>query len=406
MTATIRTYDWTQAEERLLFVRWFVALGLLSTLVLTYPLWLTSARTFPLVPLLPAAGTFSTPLDWLALAALFLSTCWFWLSPSSVPIVIFLADALLLGLQDQNRLQSWLLSFALMMGAFLPHLRRGSRAWSALQTLRLLQGVTWATYFWSGLLKINPDYFTQIVPSVLEELTAHAPLIKIPMHGALLALPAFEVVGALLLLFRPARHVAVVMLVATNIIALTAFGPLGLLWHRSGWPWLMALALITPRLFWNSSASAREILLPPTFISKGIFLALCVVLPALGCFGRWDPHLSFGLFSGRAAVGSVVVEQSAYDELPKAIRRAATQVGEQGYYRIQLQHWSEVDTGAPPSARASVLRESAQSLCQFIAPKEPLLVGIEHPAKIPWLDSPVQEKLTCAGMRLVPHSGD
>jgi hypothetical protein len=115
-------------------------------------LWLTSARTFPLVPLLPAAGTFSTPLDWLALAALFLSTCWFWLSPSSVPIVIFLADALLLGLQDQNRLQSWLLSFALMMGAFLPHLRRGSRAWSALQTLRLLQGVTWATYFWSGLL--------------------------------------------------------------------------------------------------------------------------------------------------------------------------------------------------------------------------------------------------------------
>lgn len=403
MTSPTRTYDWTQAEERLLFVRWLVSLGLLSTLVVTYPLWLTSARTFPLVPLFPAAGSLSTPLDWLALAVLVLSTCWFWLSPSALPIAIFFADAALLGMQDQNRLQSWLLSFALMMGAFLPYLRRGRRAWSAPQTLQLLQGVTWATYLWSGLLKINPDYFGQIVPAVLEEIGTRAPLLQAPMHGALLALPFAEVLGALLLLFRGSRSLAVIVLVATNVTALAAFGPIGLLWHRSGWAWLMALALITPRLFWSSRSSAREILLPPTLTSRAIFLVVCILLPALGCFGRWDSNLSFGLFSGRAAVGSVVIEQGAYDELPKAIRRSASRVGEPGYYRIQLQHWSEADTGSPPSARAAVLRESAQALCRFVAPQEPLLVGIEHPARVPWVDSPVQEKLSCKGLELVPH---
>lgn len=402
MTTRGDHYDWTEPAERLIFARWFLGISLLVTLALTYPIFTAANRSFPLIPLVPALSVSSPPFDVVVLVVLFGAAALFSIAPSPRTISLFLGLVALLVLQDQNRLQSWLLFYALMLGAYIPLLRKGARQWSPEQTLGLLQGITWATCFWSGVQKLNPEYFTVMVPGIAEAITHGVTALELPLRWCLSLIPVCEIVGALLLLPRATRSYGVAILVATNITMLIAAGPIGITWHRCGWPWLMAIAFLTPRLFWRSQASASHFLKPPGAISKTVFWTSCLILPLLGFFGRWDLYLSFGLFSGRAASGSALVEQSAFNQLPKVVRKASERTSAEGYYRIHLQHWSELETGAPPSAQGAVLRLDAQKLCSFVAPEEPLVVGIEHPSRIPWVGSNTIERLSCENSLLLP----
>jgi len=404
MTSPTTPYDWKLPDERLIFVRWFVALGLLISIVYTYPLWLTTSRSFPLAPALPIVGSLPAPSDMLNEILLCVALCLLCYKPAAWLCSFIVLDLLVLGLQDTNRLQSWALYFTLMIAALAPYLRRGPARWTPQHTINLLSGISVATYLWSGALKIHPQYFSRVVSAVDTVFVGHLSIFRLPFEVITVALPGIEILGAFALLFSATRAAGVVACVASNLLTLLAFGPFGLDWHTSGWPWHLAMIFVTPRLLWGSPASAREILAPRSLVARLAFMIVCIGLPALGVVGRWDTYLSFGLFSLRAPSVSVVVEQQAFNELPQAVRRTAQPVGDRSFHRLQLQLWSEFETGAPPSSSVAVLRETARSLCPFVRPEEPLLVGVETFGNTPWADSASQEKLMCSGDSLVPYA--
>ena len=124
-------------------------LGMLSC----YRLWLT-ARQFPLIPVAEWFPNPPPPWDRLLFAGLLLSLI-LALRFHRTGVVLFLVGAAFLMLGDQNRLQPWfyLYLILLLLTLFPPK--------TALSGCRVALS---AVYIWSGIHKLNPQFFQEIVP--------------------------------------------------------------------------------------------------------------------------------------------------------------------------------------------------------------------------------------------------
>jgi len=234
MKATPNRYDWSLPQERALFVRWIVALALALQLLLTYPLWLTAGRSFPIVPVAPWVGALLSPADSLNFILLLAFVALIAVRPSALACIVVIADLVVLALQDLNRVQSWALYYLLMLAALAPSLRRSGHAWGAGRTIALLQGITLAALFWNGAQKAQPDFFSRVVPAVTDAWGLPLPALRDPVSALITILPALEVAGALALLFPVFRQVGVGVSVACSLATLLLCGPLGLSWQRPG----------------------------------------------------------------------------------------------------------------------------------------------------------------------------
>ena len=403
MASADSSYDWKTPEERLLFVRWIAVIAFLIAILSTSSLWLTTGRLYPLAPLSPWLGSLPSPAGELNLVILVAALIALLFRPTRWLCAFVVCDIVVLTVQDLNRIQSWSLYFTLVIAGLAPSYKRSDTRWNSQQTVYLVQAITFAAFLWSGCLKLHPFYFDRVVPAIATSFAVQSPLVATTLRALATAVPFVEIAAALALLHRRLRNGAVVLLVVITLLSLFFFSPMGMNWHRASLAWLLALALITPRLFWRSPSTARQIVVPKSFLARALFCLICGILPALGCFGVWDSYLSFGYFSGRTASVSVVFESKVFDELPKSIRASARPVEDTPYFRLQLRDWSETELGAPPSTQVAVLQEAARGLCRFVHAGDPMLVGLDIPGRTPWIDESVQERFICVGETLKPY---
>jgi hypothetical protein len=145
-------------------IEWIVttlSLSLIAQIAISWKLWVPFGREFPMISLWawlpldlgPVADLILTSLMLASLAGIIILPFSRWF------IGLFLLPATLLVLEDVMRLQPWLFLFGVMFLAVAVY--GPGRRDSILAAFML---ITSATYFWSGVQKLNHAFAVEILP--------------------------------------------------------------------------------------------------------------------------------------------------------------------------------------------------------------------------------------------------
>lgn len=336
--------------------------AIICGLAISRRLWLSSPRTYPTAPVSDALPDIPFPLDylWLAAVAFLLAAVLFCERPRKF-IVAFLIAAGLLCLWDQTRWQPWFFQYYFMLAALCIG-SRGDEGKSgnsaALNACRLIVA---ATYFWSGVQKINYSFAAEIMPALLNPYLRHLPRAfgALPVVMAVVA-PLVEVCAGVGLLTRRFRRAACLLALSANIAALALLVPVGA--NVVVWSWNAAMAAFVLVLFWRDGmTSAREILIGRKSIAHAALLLLFGVMPLLSFFNLWDSYLSAALYSGNTSRAGVYVSDSMKGRLPARARGVVRSVG--GKNLLSLLRWSDAEFHVPPYPEPRAYFKLARWVC-------------------------------------------
>ncbi len=356
---------------RLPLVRVTLVSALLAGLLLSPNLWLT-ARYFPTVPVwdgLPAVPpdvsrvVFAALLGLLVLSAVLYESRW--------PVLVVVAAAAGWCLWDQMRWQPWVYQYLALLTA-VGTARRGD-AESGERALAVCRLVVAATYFWSGVQKLNVSFATEMFPWVME-----------PVFRLLPAVPAewverfawgaagIECALGVGLLVPRLRAVAVAGVVGMHATLLFCLGPTGHDWNSVVWPWNAALASLVVLLFVGArGVSAANILWPRGSWLGRVALVLFGVMPALSFVGYWDSYLSACLYSGNTPRARITLGDDTAAALPDVVREKYTAAGV-----MDLSGWAFDELNVPPYPARRVFRGIARRLGD---PADVELVTLDRP---------------------------
>jgi hypothetical protein len=279
--------------------------------------------------------------------------------------VLIVASALLawLAAEDQSRWQPWFYQYVLMLLALA--LAGAGRPEAALNTCRLIVA---ATYFWSGLAKLNPRFGVDVFPHLLEPLlgvgVAAQPFV--PRLAPVAAL--FECGLGAALLFRRFRTPALFGALAMHAVILAAIGPLGSGFNVAVWPWNLAMMAFLPILFFgrDGDPGVRDIVWGRAFAFQKFVLVLFAVMPALSFFNLWDHYLSSALYSGNRTSGVIYLSDDVFDRLPEGIQDYVTEDGP-NRSRLDIDQWSYGEMRVPAYPEARIYRNVARNICNYAA---------------------------------------
>ena len=324
-------------------------------LALSWPLWL-EGPDFPRVPFVPALPT---PPAWASglLFGLLIATIAAgvarrrWLGAAA-------AILLLLILGDQHRFQPWAYQFFMAALA----LAAASRA----RAVGLCRLFLLALYFHSGLSKLDVSFCDELGLKLLE--TAAGPFGLHPAgwpmdlrRGAVLAMPAAELVIALGLALPKTRRLGLIGAVGLHAALIAVLGPWGLGHSAIVLAWNAALIVEDVILFGGNPAGRDDSRCPdvrpvqresiPSQVVTTAFV-LAALLPFGERWGWCDTWPAFALYASHAERAEVSVPEGELGALPESVRRFAR--GDGAWRRIDLTTWSRAVRGVPvyPQGRA------------------------------------------------------
>ncbi|MEM1323544.1 MAG: hypothetical protein AAGG75_25000 [Bacteroidota bacterium] len=340
-------------SQRLNGVAISIAFCLLIQLFMTPNLW-QAERAFPLFSLLEAPAWLHQYLYYTCIAGLLLIL---FLSPYKKAYGLYFLALLPLLLLDLNRLQVWLYQFSLFLGIIA--LGRKKLESYRLQALQLALA---ATYFWSGLHKLNTYFINDIFPDLLTPLGFEAG-------------PALGLAAALLemslgpgLLWKRSRPYFLALAVLMHLFLLGLLGPLGQNWNAVIWPWNIALIAIAWLLFYQSPYAIHYQLWTklrqfPIFV---VVILLFVLLPGLNRFGYWDEQLSFKMYAGMQPEGVFYLNREDQVCFPEVLGNdwdKNQNPNRPGEHFVIIDQWAFAELETPPYTSATSLRQIRQKLC-------------------------------------------
>jgi hypothetical protein len=359
------------ALPRVALLRAAVILGLLAGFALSPKLWLSS-RFYPLTPVWSFLRPFPSPDDYvvfLALAALLIALV---VAPGWVPrraiLAVVFALIALLALQDQSRWQPWFYQYVLML--LVIALAGPDRQEAALNTCCLIVA---ATYFWSGLAKLNPSFSTTIFPAFVEPFVTRGlkPAAWF-VRDLAIAAPVFECATGIGLLIRPFRPAAFYCAIAMHVFILLVLGPLGRHFNAVIWPWNLAMIAFLLILFFGRKdhPALRDIVwgrsLAGGFAFQRVVLILFGVLPALSFFHLWDDYLSSALYTGNTNSGVIYLSDNAFEQLPEGTENHVYEEGP-NLSSLDINNWSFEELKVPAYAEIRIYRNVAKHICGYVS---------------------------------------
>lgn len=335
-------------------------------------LWLTT-RQFPLIPVGPWFPVLPAPWDRFFFALLLLCLLLaFRLYRAGVALYLF--GATFLVLSDQNRLQPWFYMYiVLLLLTLFPQP-------TALAGCRLALA---AVYFWSGIQKLNPAFFREVVPwfAAPAERWLSADLLT-PLRWMLAMAGPLEIFIGIGVWITKWRRLAIAAALLVHGGILLFLGPLGRDFNRVVWPWNIAMPLLLLSLF-----PSRLRLRNPLADLRRSRPALTVVvlfclLPVLSFFGAWDSSLSFRVYSGNTARADLEVSPDLRDNLPLSLRRFVVSTTANSLVFDPLA-WSLAENGVPPLLEPRGFRAMARYLARFApGPRDIRLVMAPRPGRL------------------------
>lgn len=330
-----------------------LSLGLMFGLAMTPKLWMSEARTYPLVPVIPGMPELPFVLEIGCYCSMFLLS--FIILVSARPrryILALLFLAVLMILADQSRLQPWFYQYLLMFGALCFYKGKELAADDETVIFNPCRVILVGTYVFSGFHKLNSGFAKDIFFYLMAPLF---PDTGTPVRVAGMVAAVAESSFGLALLESATRPFAVVCIVLMHLFILWRLGPFGYGKNSAVWPWNVAMIVLVPLLFWRVKAFKLVELVRPANWYHAVVLLLFFVLPWLSFFGLWDHYLSASLYSDAAPRAYVRVSEEMYKTVPGFARGPAPLV-------VDIHNWSMKEINVPPYASMRVYERIASIL--------------------------------------------
>jgi hypothetical protein len=297
-------------ENNLIAVKYVMLAGLATAIGLSYPLWLSEARYIPTTPLFDFFPVITNPFDYMLLYVTILVIAVAFIYPFQFLVNFSLLCLLLvLAFFDLNRLQPWLFHYILILIVFCS-IRKDTKS-IAIPSLQLL---FCAQYFWGGIHKFNPYYFSEVVPWFAAPLGGGG-----FFHFIAFLVPALEVFIAIGLLFRKTRMASLVIATLIHVFSLYVVGPLGHNVNVVIWPWNLTMIAFIWLIFFRQEYYFINIIHIWRKPSVTLLAIVTLLLPVLHVFGQWPASLSFNLYSGNTENGVLFLGEGVREMLPEEV---------------------------------------------------------------------------------------
>lgn len=345
--------------QRLAYTKTAVVLGFAAGFLLSHRLWISS-RYYPLIPIFHNLPQISFPLDYIFAGVMFL-LLWLIAFAAKPRAYIFGFAALLifLALFDQTRWQPWVylyLFLLLSLGCFSWNAADVEKEENVLNICRLVIG---ATYFYSGLQKINPHFAAIGMVSLLGPWAARLPL----LHVWPFLLAGIEVAIALGLLTRRYRNLAVLCGIGMHCFIL--FSQIAIFhWNSIIWPWNVVMIALLVILFWQAHPTFADIVWRNPIAFQKVVLVLFAIMPVFSFFGLWDSYLSASLYSGNIAQANILMRGDVKGHLPSSIRRYVKQLPA-GTGELTIRDWALGELDVPPYPAMRAYRIIGAQICKY-----------------------------------------
>ena len=345
-------------QKRLDTITRALSLFFLIEILLSRPLWVSSDRSFPMVPFLP-----DLPLEWGPMANLigFVLVCLCLLLLLIFPrrqifLVSFLALLACFILQDLNRLQLWVYFFSLFFVCL--YFRKNNNTLMLLQTLQLL---VVGLYFWSGFGKFNAYFVEDLFPGFVQGLNVFQPEFSVLAYFV----AAFELMAGIGLLIPSWRKFYVPSIIIFHMLILIILGPVTQNWADVHLPWnILMISLVLwlfeqkgTRAFGNFKSTIKQF---PIF---AYMLFLVSLVPLWQNLVQKRGPLAFDHFSGMAPQGIFYFNRGDQLCFPPEVQ--AILVGE-NLKKLQLEEWAKEELNVWPYPSRKNFIGMAQKLCNCL----------------------------------------
>lgn len=345
--------------DRVNYTRIVVVLGFAAGFVLSHRLWI-STRFYPLIPVIPTLRPIPFPFDYISAAVLFLLLSLIALTSRPRPYIFgFVGLLLFLALFDQTRWQPWVYLYLFIL------LSLGCFSWKRediqgqKNVLNICRLIIVATYFYSGLQKMNHRFAAIAVVSMLGPRASHLPLLHV-WPWIMAGIEASLAVG---LLTRKYRNLAVFCGIGMHAFIL--FSNIVIhVWNSVVWPWNITMMALLVLLFWKADFSFAGVLWRNPIALQKIVLLVFGVMPLLSFFGWWDSYLSASLYSANAPEARIIVRDTVRDHLPGRVRNY-TQRLSSGLYGLDVEKWALGELNVPPYPAMRVYRAVGAEVCKY-----------------------------------------
>lgn len=367
----------TGPERQLAAVTRLVAGSMLFCMAFSGSLWI-STRTYPLTPAFGIVPPFPWPLD-AAVAALLVGLLLAVVARPRAwqPIAAVVVLLALLFAQDQSRLWPSFYSFFLLFLLALGHDPRGGES-EASRTLTGMRFAVAAIYFWGGVHKLTPHFFTEEFPWFIEPLTSLLPIPAAWIAPLGVAAAVFEVAFAIGLLIPRLRRFALWEALAMHAVVLICIGPIRGHWNDSAWAWSLTMAALVWLLFRDPTPSHSAPLLQGPLVRllpQAVVAVLVGIMPALNGVNRWDSALSFNVYTGNVSTGLVVMPPEVVRSLPPAVAAHVTPGDEWAVLDLNVWSMAEFNAGVYPERR--VFCRLWGEICRWVPSGSARLVVVE-----------------------------
>lgn len=293
-------------------VRILAILSTLSMMLYAPDLWITT-KDFPVIPLFDWIPIPTSPFDTILAGLFFVSQVVYIFKPKRWLGWLVLSLYIFLCLIDQNRLQPYFYQSALTIFAIVLFKEKASSK-KVLYTVML---IFLATYFWSGVQKLNGIFYEEWMGALLKHFSfVPEALLKAFTY----AVPWLEAIIGIFLLFNKTRRLGVIGIVSMHSIIIVMLLYLG--YGFNVIPWNVQNILSVLILFWVfKTNSFNELFTYALDFSKTIIIVFTFVLPLSNMFGYWDHLLSFSFFTSKLDYYYIQIDDSLKDKLPEGAKK-------------------------------------------------------------------------------------
>lgn len=318
-----------ETHQKINIVRILAILSTLSMMLYAPSLWITT-KDFPVIPLLDWIPIPISPFDTIFAGLFFISQVIYLFKPKRWLGWLVLILYLFLSLVDQNRLQPYFYQSALTILAIVVY-KEKTEAKKVLNTVIL---IFLATYFWSGVQKLNGIFYEEWLGALIKHFSFIPHVI---LQYFTYAVPWLEAALGIFLLFNKTRKLAVIGIVSMHTIIIIMLLYLG--YGFNVIPWNIQNIFSAIIIFWMlKTNSVFDFFLGILSPQKGLIFIFTFVLPLSNLFGYWDHLLSFSFFTSKLDYYYIQIDDSLKDKLPKGVKK---------YYRsnenmtvIYLNEWA------------------------------------------------------------------
>lgn len=298
--------------KKIKWIRIFAILGFIFVAIYAPQLWVNT-KDFPTIPLFENISTHAPYDSYIAYFFFSLLTIQLFFQQKHIGL-LSVALYIYLCFVDQNRLQPYFYQSILTILIIDIFPSKGRER-------TIIFGVSllfFATYFWSGIHKLNEIFFSQW----MHALTKHFSFVPKEMLQAFTyAVPFIESLIGIGLFINKTRKLSILLIISMHSIIVVMLFYLG--YGYNVVPWNLQNIMSVFLLFWcYQTRNTIQTFFFNFNYKKAVVILFTILLPFSNLFGFWDHLLSFSFFTSKLNYYYVEInDEELKENLPESAKK-------------------------------------------------------------------------------------